>query len=77
MTDAEKIAAFDLITDAFTNRWYDGRWSWLCHTPSGGPLRATRREAVSDLIVYAKRESKHVERRPKLLTRIPLAVLEG
>lgn len=55
MTDAEKAAAFDLLAEALTNRWHDGRWSWWCRSPCGGPLRATREEAAADLIEWARR----------------------
>ena len=80
MTDDEKAAAFDALALAFTNRWSDGSWSWWCHTPGGGPHRATRAEAVADLVAYAFREAKHLAKRPPLGvgglgTRIPLDVV--
>jgi hypothetical protein len=72
LTDAQKAEAFDLIALAFTNRWYDGSWTWYCHTPPGGPRRATRAEAVADLIDYARREAQHLAKRPAAEPRIPL-----
>jgi hypothetical protein len=65
LTDAEKAAAFDLLADAPANRLFDGRWQWWCHTPCGGPQRATKGEAVADLIAYAEREAGHLKRRAK------------
>lgn len=56
MTDQEKIEAFDHLARAMTNPWYDGQWSWFCLCPAGGPLRATREEAVADLVAWAKRQ---------------------
>lgn len=76
MTDAQKAEAFDLLARTFTNRWYDGRWSWFCHTPCGGPQRGTRAEAVADLVDYARRHAGHVEKMgQRHLTRIPLDVV--
>jgi hypothetical protein len=58
MSDPEKIEAFDALALALTNRWHDGQWSWWCRTPPGGPSRATREEAVADLVVWAKLRAK-------------------
>lgn len=55
MTTEEKAETFDLIARALTNRWSDGRWSWWCRLPCGGPSRDTREEAVADLVEWAKR----------------------
>jgi len=59
MTDAEKIAAFDDLAEALTNRWHDGSWSWWCPTPAGSTEKpvATQQEAVSDLVAWAKRKA--------------------
>jgi hypothetical protein len=57
MTDAEKIAAFDTLALALTNQWHDGSWTWFCRTPCGGLVkRATREEAVADLVAWAERQ---------------------
>lgn len=67
MTAAEKVVGFDALAWALTNQWCDGHWSWCCHTPCGGPARATRSEAVADLVAYAQREARHLDRRPPAL----------
>jgi hypothetical protein len=56
MTDQEKIAAFDAIATAFTNRWSDGQWSWWNPNPACGTatMRATQSEALDDMIAFAK-----------------------
>lgn len=69
MTDAEKASAFDLLAEALLNRWWDGRWSWHCLTPSGGPQRDTREEALADLV----RWSETVARKRRT---VPLATAE-
>jgi len=59
MTVEEKAAAYDLLTNAMTNRWVDGTWTWWCCTPCGGlTKRATRAEAVADLLAWAERTVK-------------------
>jgi hypothetical protein len=60
MTTDEKAAAFDLLVVALTNQWHDGSWSWWCRTPCGGPARATREEAVADLVEWSRRKVKRV-----------------
>lgn len=57
MTDAEKAAAFDALAAALTNQWAGGHWSWWCPCPPGGPPRATREEAVADLVAWAARQA--------------------
>lgn len=58
MTTRQKAEAFDRLAVAMTNQWYDGQWSWHCGTPSGGPMRDTREEAIADLIEWSKRRKK-------------------
>ncbi len=58
MTTEEKAAAFDLVAVALTNDWSDGTWSWWCPSPPGGPHRATREEAVADLVAWAGKYKK-------------------
>lgn len=60
MTDAEKVAAFDELAEALTNRWHDGSWTWWPPTACGSAEtpRATQAEAVADLIEWAKRTAK-------------------
>ena len=56
MSDAEKVAAFDLLATCLTNRWHDGSWTWWCPDPAGsqGTKRATQAEALADLIEWAR-----------------------
>lgn len=59
MNDAEKLAAFANLTDALTNRWADGTWTWWCPTPSGCEThRQTKEEAIVDLVAWAERMAK-------------------
>jgi len=55
MTTDEKAAAFDLLLTALTNRWEDGRFSWWCANPAGGPKRDTAEQVVADLLEWAER----------------------
>jgi len=68
MTDSEKIEAFDAIAIAFTNQWYDGRWTWWVSQPSGSSdtPRMTRREAIEDLVEWAKWKAKRQRPRRRL-----------
>lgn len=61
MSDAEKVAAFDAIAAAFTNRWHDGQYSWFCLKPCGGEMHATPGEAVAEFVEWCKKvaEVKH------------------
>ena len=56
MTTKEKAAAFDALANALANQWWDGKWSWFCKTPCGGPMLATKDEAIADLVEWAKRQ---------------------
>jgi len=58
MTIGDKAFAFDLLAKALTNRWWDGRWSWWCRSPVGGPPREFREEAVADLLEWARRQKE-------------------
>lgn len=62
MMDAEKVEAFDAMAKALTNQWSSGEWSWFCGCPPGGPMRATREEAVADLVAWAKKYRKRLIR---------------
>lgn len=63
MSDAEKIAAFDLLSVALLNQWHDGTWTWWCPTPCGGlEPRATREEAGADLVAWAKKTADRKQR---------------
>ncbi len=55
MSTDEKVAAFDAIAEAFTNRWSDGMWTWWNPNPACGAehRRKSRPEAVADLIAFA------------------------
>jgi hypothetical protein len=65
MSAEEKAAAFDVLALALTNRWADGLWSWWCPSPPGGEKRATREDAVADLVAWAqKRVKKAVQTLP-------------
>jgi hypothetical protein len=56
VTTEEKAAAFDALALALTNCWFDGSWTWFCPTPCGSSVkRATRDEAVADLVEWAGR----------------------
>jgi Ser/Thr protein kinase RdoA (MazF antagonist) len=54
----EKAAAFDLLVAALTNRWADGRYSWWCPSPCGGPLRDAPADVVPDLLDWAEQVVK-------------------
>ncbi len=62
MTAAEKIAAFDLLSVALTNKWENGSWSWWCCCPCGGEVQTTQEEAVADLIAWAGRTAKRKQK---------------
>ena len=56
VTLEEKAAAFDALANGLTNQWESGQWSWWCPVACGGPSRATRSEAVADLVAWAYRQ---------------------
>ena len=59
MTTEEKAAAFDVLAMALTNRWHDGSWTWWASAPCGGlTKRATRGEAIQDLIEWSKKKAR-------------------
>ena len=53
VSDAEKIAAFDLLSEALTNKWASDKWSWWCNQPCGGGMRDSQEEAIQDLVAWA------------------------
>ena len=66
MTTEEKAAAFDNLALSLTNEWHDGTWSWWCPTPSGGVPRASREEAMADLVAWAKKMRGWQNKKPKI-----------
>lgn len=62
VTDADKVAAFDLLAAALTNKWESGQWSWWCCCPCGGEMQNTQAAAVVDLIAWAGRTAKRKQR---------------
>lgn len=63
VTIEEKAAAFDVVALALTNQWYDGSWTWWASAPCGGlAKRATREEAVQDLIEWSQKKAKRAMR---------------
>lgn len=82
MSDADNYRTLLL---ALTNHWWDGTYSWWCRTSAGGPRRATREEAMQDLIKWAERQVKEEAGREAVARlmresgqqwRIPLTVVE-
>lgn len=69
MNKKQKIAAFDDLAIALTNRWQSGEWSWWCCNPSGGTetMRQTQAEAIADLVAWAKRTRERKERKTGLV----------
>lgn len=65
-TTEEKARLFDVLTVALTNCWHDGRWTWWNPTPACGTEtpRATREEAVDDLVAWAERTAAKARRKP-------------
>ena len=62
MTESEKVEAFDALCAVMANCWHDGTWSWWCPTMCGGPVRATRLEAVEDLVRWAHDRARRKQR---------------
>jgi hypothetical protein len=66
MTTEEKAAAFDLLTLALTNVFYDGRWSAWCISLVNQPYHPTRDECIPDLMAWAERVIADKKRQGKL-----------
>ena len=75
MTLDARIAALDTLTQALTNQWHDGRWSWWNPSPCGGSMFPTRQEAIDDLLAWSQRIVK--KQRTKKMTRISLEVSDA
>lgn len=73
--DAYDVAKVILdIADAFTNRFHDGTWAWWNSKPSCGAetMRATKEEAVADLVEFAEKMAKQQRNKHSALPRLPL-----
>lgn len=66
MTIEQKATAFDLLTLALTNRWFDGRWSCFCSFLVNQPYHAAREECVPDLLAWAGRVVAEKKRQGKI-----------
>ncbi len=59
MTVEEKAAAFDLVVEAMTNRWSNGKFGWFCANAAGGAYFDTPEEVVPDFVGWCEREAKY------------------
>lgn len=56
------------VFDAMTNQLASGHWHWWPCTPSGGPLRTTKEEAVEDFKAWVLKTAKRNRNKARLQT---------
>lgn len=75
MTTEEKAAAFDLLASVLVNRWHDGTYSAWGGAMWDLPHRATKAEAIPDLLEWAKQWGDYKAKRMRVGGRTHLALV--